>query len=79
MCIYSLNLYFRNGQPKGIAFLEYENEKSAQNAILKMDDTELNGSKVRSFIYIIIEIYFYQKFSYNSKDKRCNISTTTTK
>lgn len=34
---------FRNGKSKGIAYVEYESEKSAKQAVMKVDQTEFMG------------------------------------
>jgi squamous cell carcinoma antigen recognized by T-cells 3 len=36
----------RSGTPKGLAYVEYVNEKDAQKAVLKMDQTALRGFTV---------------------------------
>lgn len=36
----------RNGKSKGLAYVDYENEKSAAVAIMKLDQTELAGFKI---------------------------------
>lgn len=33
-------MYFRNGRSKGIAYIEFEEVKSASNAVMKMDQKE---------------------------------------
>lgn len=33
-------MLFRNGKSKGIAYIEYENEKSASNAVMKLDQVK---------------------------------------
>jgi RNA recognition motif-containing protein len=37
---------FRNGHSKGIAYVEFRDEGSAARAIVKLDDSEVNGSKL---------------------------------
>lgn len=36
----------RNGKPKGLAYIEYHSEKSASEAVMKLDQTELRGFKI---------------------------------
>lgn len=38
--------FIRSGAPKGLAYIEYENESSASNAVLKMDDFEFKNHKM---------------------------------
>lgn len=42
------NFFFciRSGAPKGLAYIEYENESSASNAVLKMNDFEFKEHKM---------------------------------
>lgn len=37
---------FRNGNPKGIAYVEFDDEKAASTAIMKLDQTEFDGFKI---------------------------------
>ncbi|XP_055643637.1 squamous cell carcinoma antigen recognized by T-cells 3 isoform X1 [Toxorhynchites rutilus septentrionalis] len=36
-------VYYRSGKSKGLAYVEYENEAAAKNAVLKMDQHNMNG------------------------------------
>lgn len=38
--------YHRSGAPKGLAYIEYENESSASNAVLKMNEFEFKNHKM---------------------------------
>lgn len=39
-------LILRNGNPKGIAYVEFVDDKSASKAIMSLDQTELQGFKI---------------------------------
>ena len=36
----------RNGHPKGMAYIEYENESSTKKAIMELDNSEIKGQKI---------------------------------
>lgn len=40
-------MFSRNGNSKGIAYIEYENEKSASTAVMKMDEYEFMGRTLK--------------------------------
>lgn len=46
-------IFRRSGQPKGIAFIEFENESSASKAVLKMDQKIIRGYIVCSFFKLL--------------------------
>ncbi|XP_068594447.1 squamous cell carcinoma antigen recognized by T-cells 3 [Brachionichthys hirsutus] len=37
---------YRSGKPKGLAYVEFASEAHASEAVLKMNDTEIDGSKI---------------------------------
>ena len=47
MVLLTIFYLFRNGKSKGIAYVEFEQEKSAQAAVLKVDQNEFMGRVVR--------------------------------
>lgn len=39
-------LTYRNGNPKGIAYIEFDDEKASSKAIMSLDQTDYQGFKI---------------------------------